>query len=66
MKLSQERNATPFEGTPLADQWLLTPQRRPTGWLSNALIGLSFGWWVSKHNARHAPPNRVGRDPDTG
>jgi fatty acid desaturase len=30
----------------------------------NALIGLSFGWWVPKHNAHHAHPNEVGRDPD--
>ncbi len=27
----------------------------------NALIGLSFGWWVPKHNAH---PNEIGRDPD--
>ena len=32
----------------------------------NALIGLSFGWWVPKHNAHHAHPNEVGRDPDIG
>src|SRR5579862_4828930 len=30
----------------------------------NALIGLSFGWWVPKHNAHHAHPNEIGRDPD--
>jgi fatty acid desaturase len=32
--------------------------------VGNALIGLSFGWWVPKHNAHHAHPNQVGRDPD--
>jgi fatty acid desaturase len=32
----------------------------------NTLIGLSFGWWVPKHNAHHAHPNEVGRDPDVG
>jgi len=32
----------------------------------NALIGLSFGWWVPKHNAHHAHPNELGRDPDIG
>jgi fatty acid desaturase len=32
----------------------------------NALIGLSFGWWVPKHNAHHAHPNEMGRDPDIG
>ena len=32
----------------------------------DALIGLSFGWWVPKHNAHHAHPNVVGQDPDIG
>ena len=32
----------------------------------NLLIGLSFGWWTSKHNRHHAHPNQVGRDPDIG
>jgi fatty acid desaturase len=34
--------------------------------VGNALIGLSFGWWVSKHSAHHAHPNEIGRDPDVG
>ena len=34
--------------------------------VGDALIGLSFGWWVPKHNAHHAHPNEVGRDPDIG
>ncbi len=34
--------------------------------VGNALIGLTFGWWVPKHNAHHAHPNEVGRDPDVG
>ena len=34
--------------------------------VGNVLIGLSFGWWVHKHNAHHAHPNEVGRDPDLG
>ncbi len=34
--------------------------------VGNALTGLSFGWWVPKHNAHHAYPNQVGRDPDIG
>jgi fatty acid desaturase len=42
---------------------------RRANWLlglavGNALIGLSFGWWVPKHNAHHAHPNQVDRDPD--
>jgi len=32
----------------------------------NLLIGLSYGWWVSKHNRHHAHPNQIGRDPDIG
>ena len=27
-------------------------------------IGLSFGWWVGKHNRHHAHPNTEGADPD--
>src|SRR5581483_12440025 len=34
--------------------------------VGDVLIGLSFGWWVPKHNAHHAHPNEVGRDPDIG
>jgi len=34
--------------------------------VGNALIGMSFGWWVPKHNAHHAHPNQVDRDPDIG
>jgi fatty acid desaturase len=34
--------------------------------VGNTLIGLSFGWWVPKHNAHHAHPNEMGRDPDIG
>ena len=34
--------------------------------VGNALIGLSFGWWVPKHSAHHAHPNELGRDPDIG
>ncbi|MGW1061874.1 fatty acid desaturase family protein [Micromonospora rubida] len=30
----------------------------------NLLTGISFGWWVDKHNRHHAHPNTEGRDPD--
>jgi fatty acid desaturase len=30
----------------------------------NLLIGLSYGWWIAKHNRHHAHPNREGHDPD--
>lgn len=32
----------------------------------NLAIGLSYGWWVDKHNRHHAHPNREGKDPDIG
>src|SRR6516164_1654759 len=32
--------------------------------LGNLGIGLSYGWWVTKHNRHHAHPNTVGADPD--
>ncbi len=30
----------------------------------NLGIGLSYGWWVGKHNRHHAHPNQRGADPD--
>jgi fatty acid desaturase len=30
----------------------------------NLGIGLSYGWWVAKHNRHHAHPNTEGSDPD--
>ncbi|HEY0637668.1 MAG TPA: acyl-CoA desaturase [Pseudonocardiaceae bacterium] len=30
----------------------------------NLLIGMSYGWWVDKHNRHHANPNDAERDPD--
>jgi fatty acid desaturase len=32
--------------------------------LSTLGVGLSYGWWVDKHNRHHRNPNEVGRDPD--
>jgi fatty acid desaturase len=32
--------------------------------IGNLGIGLSYGWWVSKHNRHHAHPNTEGADPD--
>ncbi|HKT01098.1 MAG TPA: acyl-CoA desaturase [Rugosimonospora sp.] len=32
--------------------------------LGNLAIGLSYGWWVDKHNRHHAHPNQDGKDPD--
>jgi fatty acid desaturase len=30
----------------------------------NLAIGLSYGWWVDKHNRHHAHPNQEDKDPD--
>jgi len=30
----------------------------------NLAIGLSYGWWVDKHNRHHAYPNQEDKDPD--
>jgi fatty acid desaturase len=32
--------------------------------LANLIVGLSYGWWINKHNRHHANPNTEGRDPD--
>lgn len=31
---------------------------------ANFLIGMSYGWWLDKHNQHHAHPNREDLDPD--
>ncbi|GAB3947116.1 fatty acid desaturase family protein [Micromonospora vulcania] len=31
---------------------------------ANVLTGISYGWWVDKHNRHHAHPNTEGKDPD--
>lgn len=31
---------------------------------ANLAIGLSYGWWIDKHNRHHAHPNQQGSDPD--
>jgi fatty acid desaturase len=33
---------------------------------ANLLVGISFGWWVPKHNAHHTNPNHQDLDPDIG
>jgi fatty acid desaturase len=30
----------------------------------NLMGGMSFGWWIAKHNAHHAHPNDLETDPD--
>jgi fatty acid desaturase len=31
---------------------------------ANLLVGISFGWWVAKHNRHHTNPNHQDLDPD--
>jgi len=31
---------------------------------ANLLVGISFGWWVGKHNRHHTNPNHEDLDPD--
>ncbi len=31
---------------------------------ADALLGMSYGWWVQKHNRHHGNPNDVDLDPD--
>ena len=32
--------------------------------IGNLLVGLSYGWWMTKHSKHHANPNKVGKDRD--
>lgn len=32
--------------------------------IANLLVGISYGWWRSKHTRHHARPNEEGYDPD--
>ena len=32
----------------------------------NLAVGISYGWWVDKHNRHHANPNHEDKDPDVG
>lgn len=32
--------------------------------VANLLVGISYGWWQSKHTRHHAAPNKEGVDPD--
>ncbi|GAA3612917.1 fatty acid desaturase family protein [Microlunatus ginsengisoli] len=32
--------------------------------VANLLVGISYGWWQSKHTRHHSSPNKEGTDPD--
>lgn len=46
----------------------LFASRRWNEWASRLvaglLLGISYGWWLNKHNSHHGHPNQVGKDPD--
>jgi fatty acid desaturase len=34
--------------------------------IGNLGVGMSLGWWITKHNRHHANPNHEDHDPDVG
>ncbi|MFJ7749193.1 fatty acid desaturase family protein [Arthrobacter sp. NPDC097144] len=32
--------------------------------VANAVVGISYQWWMNKHSRHHANPNTIGKDPD--
>jgi fatty acid desaturase len=56
-----------FLGHDAGHQQIFTSRRRNDRvglLLSNACVGLSYSWWIEKHNRHHRNPNDVDRDPD--
>jgi fatty acid desaturase len=41
-----------------------TPNRIAGLFFANLMVGVSFSWWVDKHNRHHRNPNHVDLDPD--
>ena len=54
----------PRRRTPADQQSERTPSLLLGPALGNLVNGLSYGWWVGKHNAHHAHPNDLEIDPD--
>jgi fatty acid desaturase len=40
------------------------PANDVLGFANAGLVGVSYGWWVGKHNRHHANPNHEDDDPD--
>jgi len=32
--------------------------------IAAGVVGISYSWWMTKHNRHHANPNTIGKDPD--
>ena len=55
-----------FLGHDAGHQQVFTSRRRNDrlGRLLSGCVGLSYSWWIDKHNRHHRNPNEVGKDPD--
>jgi fatty acid desaturase len=55
-----------FLGHDAGHQQIFTSRRQNDrlGMLLSGCVGLSYSWWIDKHNRHHRNPNEVGRDPD--
>ena len=41
------------------------PANDRVGWvLAVVFVGISYSWWMNKHNRHHQNPNKLGKDPD--
>lgn len=32
--------------------------------INNGLVGVGYGWWITRHSRHHGQPNRIAADPD--
>lgn len=46
------------------DLCLTSMERMDSRCISALLMGLSYSWWMAKHNSHHANPNKEDADPD--
>jgi fatty acid desaturase len=55
-----------FLGHDAGHQQVFTSRRSNDrlGRLLSGCVGLSYSWWIDKHNRHHRNPNEVGKDPD--
>ena len=56
-----------FLGHEASHRQVLTsgPANDRVGWvLAVVFVGISYSWWMNKHNRHHQNPNKLGKDPD--
>jgi fatty acid desaturase len=56
-----------FVGHEASHRQVLTSGRANdrAGWvLATVFVGISYSWWMNKHNRHHQNPNKLGKDPD--